>query len=42
MNLAGRATYSKTADELRRRLIARVKESSGDSAAIEPCWFPYP
>jgi len=42
VNLAGRAPYAKTAEELRQRLIARIKEASGASAAVEPCWFPYP
>jgi arylsulfatase A-like enzyme len=42
VNLAGRAPYAKIAEALRQRLIARVKESSGASAAVEPCWFPYP
>jgi arylsulfatase A-like enzyme len=42
VNLAGRAPYAKIAEALRQRLIARIKESSGASAAVEPCWFPYP
>jgi hypothetical protein len=42
VNLAGRAPYSKAAEELRQRLVARIQEASGASAAIDPCWFPYP
>jgi len=39
---AGRAPYAKIAEALRQRLIARIQEASGASAAVEPCWFPYP
>ena len=42
VNLAGRTPYRRAAEELRQRLIARIQEASSDSAAIEPCWFPYP
>jgi len=42
VNLAGRAPYAKTAEELRGRLAARMAEASGETAPIEPCWFPYP
>ena len=41
VNLAGRATHQKVSAELRQRLIARIREASGATAAIEPCWFPY-
>ncbi len=42
VNLAGRATHREIAAELRKRLIERIGEASGDEAAIEPAWFPYP
>ncbi len=42
VNLAGRATHQKIAEGLRPRLIERIREASGASATIEPCWFPYP
>ena len=42
VNLAGRATHQKVFAELRPRLLARIREASGATAAIEPCWFPYP
>ncbi|MDE3165292.1 MAG: sulfatase-like hydrolase/transferase [Acidobacteriota bacterium] len=41
VNLAGRVPYREAAQELRKRMIERVKESSGLDAAIQPCWFPY-
>jgi hypothetical protein len=41
VNLAGRATYQKIAEELRARLLARNKEATGEDAKVEPCWFPY-
>jgi arylsulfatase A-like enzyme len=41
VNLAGRAPYEKVSEELRRRLQARIREASGASPTIEPCWFPY-
>ena len=41
VNLAGRVPYQKVADELRVRLVERIRESSGASAAIDACWFPY-
>ncbi|MCU1236495.1 MAG: sulfatase [Candidatus Solibacter sp.] len=41
VNLAGRAPYQKIATELRQRLRARMREASGEQAAIEPAWFPY-
>jgi len=42
VNLAGRAEYQKTSQDLRRRLLARIREASGATPAIEPSWFPYP
>jgi arylsulfatase A-like enzyme len=42
VNLAGRAPYAKTAEELRGRLAARMAEDAADNGVIEPCWFPYP
>jgi arylsulfatase A-like enzyme len=41
VNLAGRAQYRTVAEELRRRLVERIREASGETAAIDPCWFPY-
>ena len=41
VNLAGRTPYQKTAQELRQRLRARMREGSNEQAAIEPAWFPY-
>ena len=42
VNLAGREPYRAVSDELRGRLAARMLEASGEKAAIERCWFPYP
>ncbi len=41
VNLAGRAAYRPVAEQLRRRLLARMEEAGDAKAAIEPCWFPY-
>jgi arylsulfatase A-like enzyme len=41
VNLAGRVPYQKTAAELRQRLLARMREGTGEHATIEPAWFPY-
>jgi arylsulfatase A-like enzyme len=41
VNLAGRAPYQEVTQQLRRRLVQRIRESSGAAATIEPCWFPY-
>jgi arylsulfatase A-like enzyme len=41
VNLAGRVPYQKIATELRQRLLARMREDSGENATIEPSWFPY-
>ncbi len=41
VNLAGRAEYQKTAQELRERLLARMREAGNPPATIEPSWFPY-
>jgi arylsulfatase A-like enzyme len=41
VNLAGRAPYQQTLAELRKRMLARIRESSGATATIEPAWFPY-
>jgi len=41
VNLAGRVPYQKIAEQLRGRLIERIREASGASATIDPCWFPY-
>jgi len=42
VNLAGRAPYAKITDELRARLIARMRDAASETTPIEPCWFPYP
>jgi len=39
--MAGRTAYRTVAEDLRRRLVDRIRESSGETAAIDPCWFPY-
>lgn len=42
VNLAGRATHKAVADELRDRLLTRIREASGATPTIDPAWFPYP
>ena len=41
VNLAGRATHKKEAEELRARLTQRIFEASGKQTAVDPCYFPY-
>ena len=41
VNLSGRREYQKIAEELRARLLARMREAGDPPATIEPCWFPY-
>jgi hypothetical protein len=41
VNLAGRATHRAIAEQLRARLLARIRESSGQTPVIDPAWFPY-
>ena len=41
VNLAGRATHAKQATELRARLVERIQEAGGVTAAVDPCLFPY-
>jgi arylsulfatase A-like enzyme len=41
VNLAGRATYAKQAEQLRARLAERIFEAGNVKAAIDPCEFPY-
>ena len=41
VNLAGRAPYREVAEEMRRRLLERIREASGATPTIEPSWFPY-
>jgi arylsulfatase A-like enzyme len=41
VNLAGRATHTKQAAELRARLAERMFEASGIRAPVDPCQFPY-
>jgi arylsulfatase A-like enzyme len=41
VNMAGRTQYRTIAEGLRRRLLERIREASGDTPAIDPCWFPY-
>ena len=42
VNLAGRVPYQAVAADLRKRLLARMKEAGDAPATIEPSWFPYP
>jgi len=42
VNLAGRAEHQRIAQDLRARLLARMKEAGDPPAAIENSWFPYP
>jgi arylsulfatase A-like enzyme len=42
VNLAGRTPYQPVLTDLRRRLLARMKEAGDPAATIEPAWFPYP
>jgi arylsulfatase A-like enzyme len=42
LNLAGRVPHQKVAEELRKRLLARMREAGDASATIDPAWFPYP
>jgi len=42
VNLAGRTPYQPVLQDLRRRLLARMKEAGDTPATIEPSWFPYP
>jgi len=42
VNLAGRTPYQSVAADLRKRLLARMKEAGDGPATIEPSWFPYP
>jgi hypothetical protein len=41
VNLAGRATHQQVTADLRRRLLAHMRDAGDRQAAIEPCWFPY-
>jgi arylsulfatase A-like enzyme len=41
VNLAGRATYAKQAQQLRSRLAERIYEAGNVRAPIDPCHFPY-
>jgi hypothetical protein len=41
VNLAGRVPYREIATGLRQRLLARMREASGERATIDPAWFPY-
>src|SRR5437016_301087 len=41
VNLAGRVPYQEVSQNLRGRLLARIREASGAAPTIEPCWFPY-
>jgi len=41
VNLSGRHEYQKIAEELRARLLERMREAGDPPATIEPCWFPY-
>jgi arylsulfatase A-like enzyme len=41
VNMAGRAEYRTIAEGLRRRLLERIREASGDTPSTQPSWFPY-
>jgi arylsulfatase A-like enzyme len=41
VNLAGRAEYRTVAEDLRQRLLERMREAGNPPATIEPSWFPY-
>jgi arylsulfatase A-like enzyme len=41
VNLAGRATHTKEARQLRARLAERIYEAGSVRAAVDPCLFPY-
>jgi len=41
VNLAGRAPYQAVAADLRKRLLARMRDAGDAPATIEPSWFPY-
>jgi len=41
VNMAGRTEYRTIAEGLRARLRERIREASGATPAIDPCWFPY-
>jgi arylsulfatase A-like enzyme len=41
VNLAGRATHQQVLTQLRLRMAVRLRESAGETATIEPSWFPY-
>jgi arylsulfatase A-like enzyme len=41
VNLAGRAPYQQVTADLRKRMLARMKESGDPQTTIEPSWFPY-
>jgi arylsulfatase A-like enzyme len=40
-NLAGRATHKTVAEQLRARLLTRIREATGATPAIDAAWFPY-
>jgi arylsulfatase A-like enzyme len=42
VNLAGRTTHAAQAADLRKRLLAYIRQDATGTPAIEPCWFPYP
>jgi arylsulfatase A-like enzyme len=42
VNLAGRTPYREVSQQLRQRLLARMREGGDAAATIEPAWFPYP
>ena len=42
VNLAGCATHKAVAEQLRARLLTRIREASGAMPAIDPSWFPVP
>ena len=41
VNLAGRATHRQVLEDLRKRMLARMRDAGDAGATIEPSWFPY-
>jgi arylsulfatase A-like enzyme len=41
VNLAGRQPYQQIAADLRKRMLARMKEAGDPQSTIDPAWFPY-
>jgi hypothetical protein len=41
VNLAGRQPYQQITTDLRKRMLARMREAGDPAATIEADWFPY-